>query len=72
MKKLMIATVLLAAGCGTLFNKRTIEVATDPGVTINGRSGTVEIDQREESSSASATDRRSLIESDNRDSVGQL
>jgi hypothetical protein len=47
MNKLVVAVLLLSAGCGTIFNKRQITVRADDGVTIDGSSGSVTIDQGE-------------------------
>jgi hypothetical protein len=48
MTKLMFATLVFAAGCGTLFNKRQAEIGMDPGVEVDGQSISTTIDQREE------------------------
>jgi hypothetical protein len=47
MNKLVVAALLLSAGCGTLLNKREITVRADDGVTVDGSSGSVTIDQKE-------------------------
>ncbi len=46
MTKLMFATLLLAAGCGTLFNKRHVDVTIDPGVSVDGAMISTELDQQ--------------------------
>jgi len=52
MFKKSIAVVALCAvagsGCATIFNKKTVTVRTDPGVTVNGQSGSVTVAQSEE------------------------
>lgn len=52
MLKKSVAVAVLSAvalsGCATIFNKKTIDVRTDPGVTVNGQSGTVTVKQSEE------------------------
>src|SRR5262245_16240408 len=47
MTKLFASLLLVAAtsGCGTLFNKKHVDLSTDPGVTVEG--GTSDVSQKE-------------------------
>jgi hypothetical protein len=39
--------LILLAGCATILNKREVEVHTAPGVSVDGQTGSVTLDQRE-------------------------
>lgn len=43
----LIALVLAASGCGTLFNKNPQHITLRSGVTVDGNSGDIELDQKE-------------------------
>jgi len=48
MKKLLALALVAttASGCATIFNKKTVDLSTDPGVTVVG--GTSDVSQQED------------------------
>ena len=48
MHKLLVASVLLSAGCGTIFNKQHKDIRMAPGVSVDGATVSTTIDQKTE------------------------
>lgn len=46
MHKLLVASVLLSAGCGTILNKQHMKIRMDDGVSVDGQTISGEIDQK--------------------------
>lgn len=49
-KSIAVAALCAVAssGCATIFNKKTVDIRADPGVTVDGQSGSMTVSQQED------------------------
>jgi hypothetical protein len=43
-----VLCAVASSGCATIFNKKTVDVKADPGITVDGQTGSMTVSQQED------------------------